>query len=432
MKKAFQIALISIVMTAVVVFGAFAGGQPGTNGQQTRKVTLWSQFADPNSQDSGSIAFYEALELTRAQFPDIEIEHVGSGGEAYKQKIPVSGAANELPDIFFWWGGGTALPFVEGGRIRALDDLVSDGTLDKIVPGTTSNFIFDGKLYGLPIYISTAQLYVNEELLANAGVSAPETWDDLVAAIAALEDEGVIPIALGAKDRWPAMFWSAILDIRMAGVDAMNDALSKEGPFNTPEFVAAAEKFEELIDMGAFGSNYLGTSYDDAVNLFLTGKAAMIFMGAWVNGQIEGENSLVAGKVAPIRFPSIPGGNGNINDWHGGSGETFYINSDVEDIDTVWAVYKFFVEAMSKAAFLAGSGSSAWLGDAGDVSDMNPLAVEIGALSSTATGFSYWWDQILTGNDTESMFASLMKFLAGNSTPQQYTMELQTRISDTQ
>jgi len=431
MKRTIRLGLITIVMAAITVSGVFAGGQQDSVDEQTKKITMWSQFADPNSQDSGSIAFYKALEATRAKFPDIEIEHIGSGGEAYKQKIPVSGAANELPDIFFWWGGGAAQPFVEGGRVLSLDNLVKDGTDRKLVSGTTGNFTFDGKLYGLPIYISTAQLYVNNELLADAGVSAPETWDDLLAAVEALKAKGVIPISVGAKDRWPAMFWSAILDIRMAGASAMDAALSKTGDFNTPEFIAASEKLEQLLNMGAFGKNYMGTSYDDSVNLFLTGKAGMLFMGAWVNGQIEGENSLVKGKVSPIKFPAIPGGKGNINEWHGGSGETFFINADVKNPEIVWSVYKYFMESMAKAAFLAGSGSSAWLGDAGDVSGMNPLAVEIGDLSASATGFSYWWDQMLSGNDTESMFGSLMTFFAGGSSPKQYTEELQKRITET-
>ncbi len=431
MKRTIRNGLLTIAMAAITVSGICASGKQDSEKKTAKKITMWSQFADPNSQDSGSIAFYEALEATRAKFPDIEIDHIGSGGEAYKQKIPVSGAANELPDIFFWWGGGAAQPFIEGKRVLALDDLAKDGTLKKIVPGTTENFTFDGKLYGLPIYISTAQLYVNDDLLAKAGVSAPKTWDELLSAVTALKAKGIIPISLGAKDRWPAMFWSAILDMRIAGATAMNAALSKKGPFNTPDFVSASEKLKQLIDMGAFGTNFMGTSYDDSVNLFLTGRAGMLFMGAWVNGQIEGENSQVKGKVSPIKFPAIPGGKGNIDEWHGGSGETFFINADVKDKEMVWPVYTYFMESMAKAAFLAGSGSSAWLGDPGDVSAMNPLAVKIGSLSASAKGFSYWWDQMLSGNDTESMFGSLMSFFAGVSTPKQYTEELQKRISET-
>lgn len=87
---------------------------------------------------------------------------------------------------------------------------------------------------------------------------------------------------------------------------------------------------------------------------------------------------------------------------------------------------------MSKEVFLAGSGSSAWKVDVGDTSQMNPLALQIGELSSSATGFSYWWDQMLNGNDTESMFGSLMKFVAGKTTPEDYTKELQSKVNQGQ
>ncbi|UUZ80466.1 extracellular solute-binding protein [Paenibacillus sp. P26] len=396
---------------------------------QKTKITMWSQFADPNSKDGGAIAFYKALDATKAKFPDVEIDHVGTGGEAYKAKLPATSAADELPDIFFAWGGGSSQPFVAGKRVLAIDDLVMDGTLARLVPGTTDNFKYDGKLYGLPTTIATANLYINKELLDQAGAKIPTTWDEFVAVISALKAKGVTPIALGAKDRWPAMFWNAILDIRMGGVDAMNAALKKNGSFDSPEFVEAARKYKELIDMKAFGDNYLGNSYDDSVNAFLSGKAAMLFMGGWVNGQINADNSAVKGKVVTATFPTIPGGKGNADEWFGGAGETFLINAKIKNKDKVWQVYKFFMEDLAKESFLAGSGSSAWKGDIGDTSKVDPLVVQIAQLSAKSAGFSYWWDQMLNGNDTESMFGSLMKFVGGKQTPEQYTKELQSKIN---
>ncbi|KRF08127.1 hypothetical protein ASG89_17015 [Paenibacillus sp. Soil766] len=141
---------------------------------------MWSQFSDPNSKDGGFIGFYKVLDATKAKFPNVEIEHTGIGGEAYKTKIKTASAANELPDIFFSWGGGFAQPFVAGGRILPLQDLAKDGTIDKLVAGTTDNFTFDSKLYGLPTNIATANLYINTELFQAAGAKVPATWEDLL------------------------------------------------------------------------------------------------------------------------------------------------------------------------------------------------------------------------------------------------------------
>jgi raffinose/stachyose/melibiose transport system substrate-binding protein len=393
------------------------------------KMTMWSQFSDPNSKDGGFIGFYKALEATKAKFPDVEIDHTGIGGEAYKTRIKTASAANELPDVFFSWGGGFAEPFINANRLLSLQDLVKDGTINKLVPGTLDNFTFSGKLYGLPTNIATANLYINTELFQTAGAKVPTTWDELMSAITTLKAKNMTPIALGAKDRWPAMFWNSILDIRMGGTAAVNAALTKTGSFNTPEFVEASRKYKDLFDAKAFGDNPLGTSYDDSINMFLTGKAAMLFMGAWVNGQINATESLVKGKVDVVKFPTIPGGKGNLDEWHGGSGESFFINANVKNKDRVWEVYKYFMETMAKEVFIAGSGSSAWKGDMGDTSKVDPLAIKIGQLSSEATGFSYWWDQMLSGNDTESMFGSLMKFTAGKISPEDFNKELQSKLN---
>jgi raffinose/stachyose/melibiose transport system substrate-binding protein len=444
MKKTSKIVGASLAIVMMLTMAACGGAKQEPSGgkaasssdapkeavAQKIKLTMWSQFADPNSKDGGQVAFYKALDATKAKFPNVEIEHVGTANDAYKAKLPAAAAADELPDIFFAWGGGASQSFVAGNRILPIDNLVKDGTLDRLVTGTTDNFTFGGKLYGLPTNISTASLYVNKELFDKAGAKIPSTWDELVASISALKATGVTPIALGGKDRWPAMFWNAILDIRMGGAEAMNAALKKTGSFDTPEFVGAANKYKELIDMKAFGDSFLGNSFEDAENLFVTGKAAMYFMGGWANNKINADDSAVKGKVVPIKFPTIPGGKGNADEWFGGTGETFYINSKVKNQDKVWEVYKFFMETMAKGAFLAGSGTSAWKGDMGDTSKVDPLAVQIGQLSSKATGFSYWWDQMLNGNDTESMFGSLMKLVAGKVTPEQYTKEMQTKISN--
>lgn len=446
MKKRNQFISLMLAIAVLLTTAACGGNgnnQPASNSpgsssetsasatpsEEKIKITMWSQFADPNSKDGGFVGFYKALEATKAKYPNVEIDHSGTGGEDYKTKIKAASAANELPDIFFAWGGGFSQPFVAGKRILAIDELAEDGTMDRIVPGTTDNFMYDGKLYGLPATIATANLYVNKEIFEQSGTKIPETWDELTAAVEAFKAKGITPIALGAKDRWPAMFWNAILNLRVGGMDASNAALKKTGSFDTPEFVEASNKYKELLDAKAFGEHMLGTSYDDSINMFLTGKAAMLYMGAWVNGQIEAEDSPVKGKVVPIKFPTIPGGKGNADEWFGGSGETFVINANIENKERVWEVYKFFMETMAKEVFLAGSGSSAWKGDVGDTSQVNPLALKIGELSASATGFTYWWDQMLTGNDAESMFGLLNKFLAGKLTPEEYTKELQTKVN---
>ncbi len=170
-----------------------------------------------------------------------------------------------------------------------------------------------------------------------------------------------------------------------------------------------SKKFKELIDLKSFGKNYMGISYADSVNSFLTGQSAMLLMGSWVNSQIEADDSPAKGKVVPFKFPAIPRGKGNADEWYGGSGETFVINSKIENQAAIWEVYKYFIETMAREVFLAGSGSSAWKGDMGDTSKMSPFAKQIGELSAGASGF--------------------MSFAGGSLKPEAYNKELVSKIA---
>ena len=50
------------------------------------KISMWSQFSDPNSKDGGFIGFYKALDATKAKFPNVEIEHTGIGEKPIKRR----------------------------------------------------------------------------------------------------------------------------------------------------------------------------------------------------------------------------------------------------------------------------------------------------------------------------------------------------------
>ena len=73
----------------------------------------------------------------------------------------------------------------------------------------------------------------------------------------------------------------------MAGAADFNAALNGEASYNTPELVEAAKLVQELAARGGFGDSAMGTSEDDAVAAFKQGRAAMMFMGSWLNGDCE-------------------------------------------------------------------------------------------------------------------------------------------------
>lgn len=394
-------------------------------GGETVTITLWSQFSDPNSTDGNYVAFYNALESIKTDMPNVNVVHEGTESESYKVKLKTAMAGNELPDVFFNWGAGTMAPYVEAGLVLPMDDYITDEVSARILGGTLDNFTFDGKMYGYPYSVAVASLYVNTELFEQNNVKIPETYDEFLEAVDAFKAAGITPISLGEKDLWPGLMIFGIHAIRMAGAEAFNAALMGEGSYNTPELIEAAKYVQDLAARGGFGESAMGTSEDDAVAAFKQGRAAMMFMGSWLNGDCEADDATVKGKISVIKFPVIEGGKGTMDEFHGGSGETFLVSSSTEHPAEAAAVAQYICEKMSKDQYLAGSGMPAWEADMGDTSQLNRLSQEIANLTKDATGYVYWLDSLTGGSAADTLMNEIANLIAGTVTPEEFCANLQ-------
>lgn len=423
MKKGLLKATGLLLSAAMAMTGTFAT----VSAAEKEKVTInvWSQFSDPNSTDGNYVAFYNALESIKEDLPNIEVVHEGTESESYKVKLKTAMAGNELPDVFFNWGAGTMKPYVDAGLVLPLDDYMTDEAKDKILGGTLDNFTFDGKVYGYPYSVAVASLYVNTELFEENNVKIPENYDEFLEAVDTFKEKGITPISLGEKDLWPGLMIYGIHAIRMAGAEAFNAALNGEASYDTPELQEAAKLVQELAAKGGFGENAMGTSEDDAVAAFKQGKAAMMFMGSWLNGDCEADDAAVKGKISVIKFPVIDGGKGTIDEFHGGAGETFLVSSNTEHPEEAAEVAQYICEKMSKDQYLAGSGMPAWEADMGDTSDVNRLSQEIADLTADATGYVYWLDSLTGGSKADTLMNEIAKLIDGSVTPEDFCKNLQ-------
>nr|WP_270890372.1 extracellular solute-binding protein [Streptomyces sp. DHE17-7] len=131
-------------------------------------------------------------------------------GADYQKKLQTIISTPQAPDVFFNWGGGSIKPFVKADLLLPLDDFIKKNPdlKDKFLPSVFDSAVVDGKPYGIPMRgTQPVLLFHNKKVLAEAGVQPPKTWDELLAAVDKLKDEGVTPIALGGGDVWPTQMW---------------------------------------------------------------------------------------------------------------------------------------------------------------------------------------------------------------------------------
>lgn len=374
-------------------------------------LTLWSQWS--SDADGMKQPLDVVLENFQQEHPNIKVEMDTINTEAYKQKVKVASAADELPDIFFSWGAGFAQPFVEAGKVMELTPYVDDEIKSKLLAGTLDNFTYDNKIYALPSYMWLGVLYCNQELFEQNNVKLPETYDDLLAAVKAFNDADITPIAVGEKELWPGIQWQNALAMRTAGIDACVKALSKETSFNAPEFVESGDKLAELVAAGAFSPGCMGVEELEAEADFANGKAAMLYMGDWAAASFIQDGVPVNGKVVAMNFPSLPDGKDSTA-CLGGAIDTFMISAGTEHPDEAVMLLTYICENLGREGYLSGACLPAWKVDV-PADAVNPLTQQIVELSNQATGFMLAWDTFLEGADADTHLNAVADLFGGKS-----------------
>ncbi|MEO3787522.1 extracellular solute-binding protein [Actinocorallia sp. B10E7] len=239
-------------------------------------------------------------------------------GADYQAKLQTIINSKQAPDVFFNWGGGSIQPFVKAGLLMPLDDLIAKDPALKssFLPSVFDTAVVDGKPYGIPMRgTQPVLLFHNKKVLADAGVSVPTTWDELLDAVAKLKAKGVTPIALGGGDKWPTQMWFQYVYDRVAGPELFKRAVSGDASaWDGPDSRKALETLRQLIDAGSFGTNFDSVKFTDdgSPTLLARGKAGFELMGSWAYSTHQELDPEFAEKgLGYSAFPAVPGGKGD-------------------------------------------------------------------------------------------------------------------------
>ncbi|KGM01486.1 ABC transporter substrate-binding protein [Cellulomonas cellasea] len=303
--------------TAVLVCaaGLTACGDGGGSAQEDGgdvSMTFWHNA----STGPGKTFWEETVADFEAANPGVTIEIQSIQNEDLDGKLQTALNSGDAPDVFLQRGGGKMAAMVRAGQLLDLSDLVTDETKGLISEGSFKANQIEGKTYAMPIAVLPGGIWYSQDLFTAAGITEPPaTLDDLDAAVTALKGTGVAPIALGAKDAWPAAHWYYFFALRACSPDTLESA-AESMTFDDPCWVDAAENLEAFVATEPFNEGFLTTAAQQgagsSAGLLANHQAAMELMGAWNPG--------VIGSLTPdekplpdlgwFPFPEVPGGEG--------------------------------------------------------------------------------------------------------------------------
>ncbi|MET9441280.1 extracellular solute-binding protein [Streptomyces sp. NPDC006610] len=308
---------LCIALAAAGCAGGDAGGG-ASDGQGT--LTLWTNAMEGR----GAQYWKDAAKAFQALHPDVTIKVQSVQNEDLDGKLQNALNSNSAPDIFLQRGGGKMRAMVDAGQIRALD--VTDADRANVGEAALEGVSIDGKVYAMPLDTQPEGIYYSKSPFEKAGIaSPPTTMEELKDAVAKLKAIKVAPIAVGAKDAWPAAHWYYNFALRECSQEAMQEAAASL-TFDDPCWTEAGEDLADLLETDPFQKGFLtATSQQGAgssAGLIANRKAAMELMGTWNPGVIA---DLTPDKkplpdLGWFPFPAVPGGKGDPTAVMGGAG----------------------------------------------------------------------------------------------------------------
>lgn len=337
-------AAIAVGVVAALTGCVGSGGSASSGEGDENSLTIWHAYA---GQDDKVEFINWALDGFKKAHPDANIKEVSAEQLSYKTKLQTAMSTGDVPDVFYTLPGGFLDAFVQSGQVASLDDaLAEDGWGDGFIPAAMDSVSFDGSTYAVPIDIDAAVIWYNTALFEEKGWDIPSTWDEFLTLSETIAADGIVPVALGNKDSWPATFWFQYGQMRTKGSGQVTDFLSGDAEIAFDP--AGAEPLQSLAQNGYLPTGANGMSDQEANLLFLNGQAAMVLNGTWQIGMSA--DAPDGFELGYFPFPTIDGGAGDPSDTLAGVAAAFAVSEKAKDKELAIEFLKYMTspEVMKK------------------------------------------------------------------------------------
>jgi trehalose/maltose transport system substrate-binding protein len=213
-------------------------------------------------------------------------------------------------DVFFMdvvWpaefaGAGWALP---------LDAYFSASEREKFLPAPILADTYQGRIYGVPVFIDAGMLYYRKDLLEKYGFSPPSTWPELVtqAKLILAREQDPRLTGFSAQFKQYEGLICNMMEYILSNNGALLDDSNLKSALDLPKAKEAVRFVRDRIIGEIAQRGVLAYQEPESLAVFVQGKA--IFHRNWPYAWSIAEDpkqSKIAGRVGVSSLPSFPGG----------------------------------------------------------------------------------------------------------------------------
>jgi len=313
MRALWPSGLLGLFMVFTLVLAACGGGEATpTPGPGIGTVSVIHQWVSGGEPESFRVVVSPWEDLTGGKVDDV-------GTRDILDVLTIRVAGGNPPDIAVLSTPGTMQEFARDGKLVALDSFLD---MDKIRNEYSQAWIdistVDGKLYGIPSKAANkSTVWYNPKVFDANGLQVPETWNEMIALSDQLVAAGLSPWSIGVESGgtsgWPGTDWIGQLLLSEHGPESYDQWVNHEIPWTDSRVRSAWEKFGQIALTPGYvagGADFvLSTNFASASYLPFESppKAAMYFLGSFVQGFIEGQfpDLIIEEDYSFFPFPSV-------------------------------------------------------------------------------------------------------------------------------
>jgi multiple sugar transport system substrate-binding protein len=353
-----------------------AGGGGGT---ASGTITFGSNYSDavPKAAFAAMIGgFTSANSSAKVTINTVDHNTFQNNINNYLQGTP--------DDLFTWFAGFRMRFFASQGLATPIDDV-----WDKIGANFSDAFKAaskgdDGHYYFVPLYNYPWAIFYRKSVWAAKGYQVPTTWDAFVALQKQMQKDGLVPMAMGQKDGWPALGTFDIINMRLNGFQFHMDLMAHKVTWDDPKVLNVFKQWTEILPYQQAGAN--GRIWQDAAKTLLNKQAGMYLLGAFVSQQFTAPADLADLDFFP--YPAIDPA--NAQDSIDAPIDGFMMSKKVKNKDGATALLEFIGTAQAEALYGKTDPSDIAAASNADTSNYNAVqkkSVELIAASKNIAQF---------------------------------------------
>lgn len=271
------------------------------------KVEIFSWWTG-GGEEEGLQALFKVF---KKNYPDIEIINAtvaGGAGSNAKAVLKTRMVGGNPPDSFQVHGGAELIDtYVKTGMMLPVGQLLEEwGIKEKFNQQILEMCSYNGKIYAIPLNVHRGNvLWYNKAILDKYGITPPTTIYSFLKALEKLEGTGVVPLALGDKNKWTATHLFEDVLLATLGPVKYNGLWNGKTSFDDPGVREALGIFVELTNY--INADHSALTWQDATRLLFDGKAAFNVMGDWAEGYMKTLGWTPGKEFGWVTFPGTRG-----------------------------------------------------------------------------------------------------------------------------